>query len=217
MEIEQKIRHDDHEILQSHKLVNGTKEGGKLEKKEEIRTTQTRNESLSPFPSLSSSSHFPQLFSCSPKVSRPMNVPPKIPFLLMASLLLATGYLSISTINVAGVNGEILMMSEDELCQDEIIATRPVRIIADDADLFIGALVNVHEPGPSGFYGCGNITQSGVITFEALNWIAATINQEHGLINGKKVVESFIPGVKIGKKIIHDFHCHFFHSFLVFV
>lgn len=105
------------------------------------------------------------------------------------------------------------MMSEDEVCQEEIIATRPVRIIADDADLFIGALVNVHEPGPSGFYGCGNITQSGVITFEALNWIAATINQEHGLINGKKVVESFIPGVKIGKKIIifcshHSFSYH---------
>ena len=99
------------------------------------------------------------------------------------------------------VNCEILMMSEDEICQDEIISTRPVRIIADDADLFIGALVNVHEPGPSGFYGCGNITQSGVITFEALNWIAATINQEHGLINGKKVVESFIPGLKIGTLI----------------
>lgn len=106
--------------------------------------------------------------------------------------------LIVATINCE----EILMMSEDEVCQEEMISTRPVRIIADDADLFIGALVNVHGQGANGFYGCGNITQNGVITFEALNWIAATINQEHGLINGKKVIESFIPGVKIGELIV---------------
>jgi hypothetical protein len=76
----------------------------------------------------------------------------------------------------------------------------PVRVITEDADLFIGALLNVHDSRPGGgFFSCGNITPSGLIAYEALNWISSTINQEHGLINGKPVVESFIPGVRIGK------------------
>lgn len=76
----------------------------------------------------------------------------------------------------------------------------PVKVITEDADLFIGALLNVHDSrSGGGFFSCGNITQSGLIAFEALNWISSTINQEHGLINGKPVIESFIPGVRIGK------------------
>lgn len=82
----------------------------------------------------------------------------------------------------------------------------PVKVITEDADLFIGALLNVHESAPSaGFFSCGNITSSGLIAYEALNWISSTINQEHGMINGKPVVESFIPGVKIGKLTEHEF------------
>lgn len=76
----------------------------------------------------------------------------------------------------------------------------PVKVITEDADLYIGALLNIHESRPGGgFFSCGNITSSGLIAYEALNWISSTINQEHGLINGKPVVESFIPGVRIGK------------------
>lgn len=73
--------------------------------------------------------------------------------------------------------------------------------ITEGADVYLGALLNVHNPGSGGFFGCGNVTLPGVVAYEALSWISATINQEHGLINGKKVVESFIPGVKIGMSI----------------
>ena len=81
----------------------------------------------------------------------------------------------------------------------------PVKVITEDADLFIGALLNVHETrAGGGFFSCGNVTASGLIAYEALNWISSTINQEHGVLNGKPVVESFIPGVRIGKR---SFRC----------
>lgn len=75
---------------------------------------------------------------------------------------------------------------------------RPLRVITDAADIYLGALLNVHDQGSAGFFGCGNVTLPGLVAYEALSWIAATINKESGLINGKKVIESFIPGVKIG-------------------
>lgn len=91
----------------------------------------------------------------------------------------------------------------------------PLKIITEDADIFIGALLNVHEEGSSGFFGCGNITAEGVIAYEALNWISSTINQEHGMINGKPVVESFIPGVKIGRESFYVDHSVFIIPYLL--
>lgn len=73
-----------------------------------------------------------------------------------------------------------------------------VHLIESKADIYFGALLNVHQQGKSGFFGCGNISTDGLIAFEALNWIISILNQDSGMINGKKVVESFIPGVKIG-------------------
>lgn len=74
-----------------------------------------------------------------------------------------------------------------------------VHLIEANAQIYFGALLNVHQEGRDGLFGCGNITTDGLIAYEALNWITSTLNQQSGTINGKKVTESFIPGVKIGK------------------
>lgn len=78
-------------------------------------------------------------------------------------------------------------------------STRQVHIVEDHADVYIGALLTVHKQSTDGFYGCGNVSVDGLIAYEALNWITSTLNQENGFVNGKKVVESFIPGVKLGR------------------
>ena len=98
-----------------------------------------------------------------------------------------------------------IICSGDTLTNNFHRNQHPVKVITEDADLMIGALLNIHADSPAGvgggFFACGNVTPSGLIAFEALNWISTTINQEHGLINGKPVVESFIPGVRIGKSL----------------
>ncbi|RWS08194.1 uncharacterized protein B4U79_04450, partial [Dinothrombium tinctorium] len=76
-----------------------------------------------------------------------------------------------------------------------------VSIIEENADILIGALLNVHELGSKGLFDCGNITRQGITTYEALEWVIEVINQQNGVINGSPIKDSFIPGVKLGAKV----------------
>ena len=74
----------------------------------------------------------------------------------------------------------------------------PIAVIENDADIYLNALLSVHSSSQRGIYGCGSISRKGLIIFQALRWIINTINQNRGTINGKKVNQSLIPGVKLG-------------------
>lgn len=80
----------------------------------------------------------------------------------------------------------------------------PLRIINPTADVFLTALLPIHEPDQSGgnIYSCGNITRDGVTTYEAIKWTLSTLNQDSGQqIDGKRLSDSFIPGIKLGVKV----------------
>uniref|UniRef100_T1KXF8 G-protein coupled receptors family 3 profile domain-containing protein n=1 Tax=Tetranychus urticae TaxID=32264 RepID=T1KXF8_TETUR len=77
----------------------------------------------------------------------------------------------------------------------------PIAVIENDADIYLNALLSVHSSSQRGIYGCGPISRKGLIIFQALRWIISTINQDNGYINGKKVNQSLIPGVKLGMRV----------------
>ncbi|XP_067125954.1 uncharacterized protein [Centruroides vittatus] len=72
--------------------------------------------------------------------------------------------------------------------------------VLPDADVIIGVILNVHDPG-QGVYGCGQINPEGLAIFEAMKWSVSILNQNSGLVNGFQVYESFIPGIKIGLRV----------------
>lgn len=142
-----------------------------------------------------------------------------LPVICLTVIILSLGVVSRSQVHPAGflldLDSTAAAAESPVVCHGDSLVNNfhrnqhPVKVITEDADLFIGALLNVHDSSPGGgFFSCGNITPSGLIAFEALNWISSTINQEHGLINGKPVVESFIPGVRIGESETRDLSLH---------
>jgi hypothetical protein len=91
----------------------------------------------------------------------------------------------------------IFVRADNEDCPSKarLISTE---VIESNADLYIGSLVNLRSSGSKGIFGCGNVTKKGLIEFETIKWIISTINQENGSINDKNVIDSFIPGLKLG-------------------
>ncbi|XP_074600634.1 metabotropic glutamate receptor 2-like isoform X3 [Brevipalpus obovatus] len=77
----------------------------------------------------------------------------------------------------------------------------PVQIIGEDADLYLNAIVSVHESSTRGIYGCGPVTEGGVVLVEAMRWLITVINRDDGTVNGRKIDGSLIPGIKLGLKI----------------
>ncbi|GFY76944.1 metabotropic glutamate receptor 6 [Trichonephila inaurata madagascariensis] len=68
-----------------------------------------------------------------------------------------------------------------------------------DAEVVIGAVLPVHQPG-EGVFGCGNPTHDGVQVFEAMRWAVDVLNRKSGLISDAGG-GSLIPGVKMGLKV----------------
>ncbi|XP_076369312.1 uncharacterized protein LOC143256249 [Tachypleus tridentatus] len=86
------------------------------------------------------------------------------------------------------------------LRNDECLISNRHTEVVPDADVTIGVLLNVHQPG-KGIYGCGNTTLEGVETYEVLRWAVSLLNQQERVINGQNITDTFIPGIKIGLKI----------------
>jgi hypothetical protein len=74
-------------------------------------------------------------------------------------------------------------------------------VINPKADVFITVLLPVHESDSRGLYSCGRITRDGVTIYEAIKWTLNIINQNEGVINKLRLLDRFIPGVRIGAKI----------------
>ncbi|GFW72760.1 metabotropic glutamate receptor 3 [Trichonephila clavipes] len=68
--------------------------------------------------------------------------------------------------------------------------------IEPDADVVVGAVLQMHQPG-QGIFGCGSPSTEGVQYFEAMRWAINALNQKSGEVAGVSVSDSFIPGVKI--------------------
>lgn len=66
-----------------------------------------------------------------------------------------------------------------------------------DADVVIGAILDMHRPG-QGVFGCGQPSVEGVQIFEALRWSIAKLNEDKGISPQKQYPDTFIPGVKFG-------------------
>jgi len=75
----------------------------------------------------------------------------------------------------------------------------PIQIIGTDADIYLSCLLDVHGSSKQGIYGCGNVSERGVVIFEAMKWLLSIINQNSGSLNGAPIKESLIPGVKLGE------------------
>jgi hypothetical protein len=59
-----------------------------------------------------------------------------------------------------------------------------------------GVVLPIRSSG-TGLLGCGLPSQDGVELLEALKWAGETLNHK------EEDSESFIPGVKLGKRLIH--------------
>ena len=79
-------------------------------------------------------------------------------------------------------------------------ASQRAYTLAADASVYIGVILGLHgsSSGGPGRHGCG-AALDGMQTYEALRWAVARINQDSGVINGRAIVDSYVPGVKIGK------------------
>ncbi|KAH8038629.1 hypothetical protein HPB51_002753 [Rhipicephalus microplus] len=68
-------------------------------------------------------------------------------------------------------------------------------LLESDADVFLGAFVQAHEPARDALLGCGLPLAQGVETLELFKWAVGLLNRDQG----------FVPGVKIGELITEDF------------
>ncbi|XP_054713001.1 uncharacterized protein LOC129222515 [Uloborus diversus] len=73
-------------------------------------------------------------------------------------------------------------------------------IIEPDADIMVGAILELHNPG-RGIFGCGQPSVEGVYYYEALRWALNVLNKKTGVLEGFPVRDSFVPGVKFGLKV----------------
>lgn len=74
--------------------------------------------------------------------------------------------------------------------------------IEPDADVIVGAVLDLHHPG-QGVFGCGRPSTEGVQYYEALRWSINALNQNSGDVSGLPVNDSFIPGVRFGKYLLY--------------
>ncbi|XP_055947407.1 uncharacterized protein LOC129980931 isoform X2 [Argiope bruennichi] len=72
--------------------------------------------------------------------------------------------------------------------------------IEPDADVVVGAVLQMHEAG-QGVFGCGQPSTEGVQYYESFRWAINALNQKSGEVAGVTVSDSFIPGVKIGLQV----------------
>lgn len=91
-----------------------------------------------------------------------------------------------------------LPWSEEKDCKPNS-RPEPIQIIGTDADIYLSCLLDVHGSSRQGIYGCGTVSERGVVIFEAMKWLLSIINQNTGLLNGAPIKESLIPGVKLGE------------------
>ena len=91
------------------------------------------------------------------------------------------------------------LVQSQELTSETCSLDEPYSVqIEPDADVVIGALLDLHRPG-QGVFGCGRPSTEGVQYYEALRWAINTLNQNSGEINGHEFNDSFVPGIKFGK------------------
>uniref|UniRef100_A0A131YFX7 Pheromone and odorant receptor n=1 Tax=Rhipicephalus appendiculatus TaxID=34631 RepID=A0A131YFX7_RHIAP len=64
-------------------------------------------------------------------------------------------------------------------------------LLEPDADVFLGAFVQAHEPARDALLGCGSPLAQGVETLELFKWAVGLLNRDQG----------FVPGVKIGMRV----------------
>ncbi|KAL3222881.1 hypothetical protein MRX96_028312 [Rhipicephalus microplus] len=64
-------------------------------------------------------------------------------------------------------------------------------LLESDADVFLGAFVQAHEPARDALLGCGLPLAQGVETLELFKWAVGLLNRDQG----------FVPGVKIGMRV----------------
>lgn len=64
-------------------------------------------------------------------------------------------------------------------------------LLEPDADVFLGAFVQAHEPARDALLGCGAPLTQGVEALELFKWAVALLNRDQG----------FVPGVKIGMRV----------------
>lgn len=87
----------------------------------------------------------------------------------------------------------------DAECKPNSSRPSPIQVIGENADLYINAIIAVHQSNSKGIYGCGQITQRGVVFFEAMRWLLSVINRNDGHLNSANH-GPLIPGIKLGKK-----------------
>ncbi|XP_075542696.1 uncharacterized protein LOC142576440 isoform X2 [Dermacentor variabilis] len=64
-------------------------------------------------------------------------------------------------------------------------------VLEPDADVFLGAFVQAHEPAKDALLGCDMPLTQGVETLELFKWAVGLLNRDQG----------FVPGVKIGMRV----------------
>lgn len=77
--------------------------------------------------------------------------------------------------------------------------TEQIQQVGNNADIYISCLLDVHGSSRQGIYGCGPVSERGVVIFEAMKWLLSIINLNSGTLNGYRITESLIPGIKVGK------------------
>lgn len=93
-----------------------------------------------------------------------------------------------------------LLPSADAECKPSSSRPSPIQEIGENADLYINAIIALHQSNSRGIYGCGKITQRGVVFFEAMRWLLLVINRDDGHSNSAANHGPLIPGIKLGKK-----------------
>ncbi|XP_064461074.1 uncharacterized protein LOC135371034 [Ornithodoros turicata] len=85
--------------------------------------------------------------------------------------------------------GSVLPAVDGATC-DAAHAEAPL-VLNSDADVFLGAFLEVHDKSPRSLMGCGRPLAAGVETVEVFKWALDLLNRGEG----------FIPGIKIGVKV----------------
>ncbi|XP_052799376.1 metabotropic glutamate receptor 3-like [Mya arenaria] len=70
-------------------------------------------------------------------------------------------------------------------------------IIQPDADAFISGFFAMHNAGENGV-GCGGIRTSEMQAYEAIRWALDRLNKINEDLNGERLDDYYIPGVRLG-------------------
>ncbi|XP_045026097.1 LOW QUALITY PROTEIN: uncharacterized protein LOC116917782 [Daphnia magna] len=78
----------------------------------------------------------------------------------------------------------------------------PAVIVNQDADVYLGVLLNVREMDMDTPGKCGTgLHREAIELYESLRWYLSFINQNSGQVASRLVKDSFIPGIQLGLKI----------------